>query len=88
MALGEQSANAGGLPLWPAKLLIPLGFALLLLQALAEICKRIAILGGALEEPPSGGHPAQALPDAALDLESAAHRVPPPQASRGQRRGS
>jgi TRAP-type mannitol/chloroaromatic compound transport system permease small subunit len=67
MALGEQSANAGGLPLWPAKLLIPLGFALLLLQALAEICKRIAILGGALEEPRWGGHPAQALPTAAAN---------------------
>ena len=54
LALGEQSANAGGLPLWPAKLLIPLGFALLL-QAVSEICKRLAILGGALEEPPSAG---------------------------------
>jgi TRAP-type mannitol/chloroaromatic compound transport system permease small subunit len=86
MALGEQSANAGGLPLWPAKLLIPLGFGLLLLQAVAEICKRIAILGGALEELPSGGHPAQAPPDAALDLESGS--APPPQAPRGQRRGS
>lgn len=62
LALGEQSANAGGLPLWPAKLLIPLGFALLLLQAVSEICKRIAIIGGAIEEPAMTSHPAQALP--------------------------
>lgn len=62
LALGEQSANAGGLPLWPAKLLIPLGFALLLFQAVSEICKRIAIIGGAVEEPAMTSHPAQALP--------------------------
>jgi TRAP-type mannitol/chloroaromatic compound transport system permease small subunit len=35
----EMSANAGGLPRWPFKLLIPLGFALLLLQGLSEIIK-------------------------------------------------
>jgi TRAP-type mannitol/chloroaromatic compound transport system permease small subunit len=61
LAIGEQSANAGGLPLWPAKLLIPLGFALVLLQAVSELCKRLAIIGGALQEPGSSGHPAYAL---------------------------
>ncbi len=45
----EVSASAGGLPLWPAKLMLPLGFALLILQALAEIIKRIAYLRGELE---------------------------------------
>lgn len=44
----EVSASAGGLPLWPAKLMLPLGFALLILQALAEIIKRIAYLRGEL----------------------------------------
>ena len=68
LASGEQSANAGGLPLWPAKLLIPLGFALLLLQAVSEICKRVAIIGGALEDPAATSHPAQALPE---------HEAPP-----------
>jgi len=36
---GEVSANAGGLIRWPVKLLIPVGFALLLLQGLSELIK-------------------------------------------------
>jgi TRAP-type mannitol/chloroaromatic compound transport system permease small subunit len=36
---GEVSANAGGLIRWPVKLLIPVGFALLLLQAFSELIK-------------------------------------------------
>ena len=43
---GEGSANAGGLPVWPAKALLPLGFALLLLQGVSEFIKRIATLRG------------------------------------------
>ena len=39
----EQSLNAGGLPQWPAKFLIPLGFFLLFLQGVSEIIKRIAV---------------------------------------------
>ena len=39
---GEVSANAGGLSLWPAKLMLPLGFGCLVLQGIAEIIKRIA----------------------------------------------
>jgi len=38
----EQSANAGGLPQWPAKFLIPLGFALLAAQGVSELIKRLA----------------------------------------------
>ncbi len=44
----EMSMNAGGLILWPAKILLPLGFALLFLQGLAELLKRIAALTGTL----------------------------------------
>jgi TRAP-type mannitol/chloroaromatic compound transport system permease small subunit len=44
----ETSANAGGLIRWPVKLLLPLGFGLLILQALSEIIKRIAALRGDL----------------------------------------
>ena len=44
LVTGEASANAGGLPQWPAKLLLPLGFVLLLLQAIAEIIKCILAL--------------------------------------------
>lgn len=45
---GEVSMNAGGLILWPAKMLLPLGFGLLFLQGLAELTKRIAALAGAI----------------------------------------
>lgn len=44
--LQEISANAGGLLRWPVKLLLPLGFSLLVLQACAEIIKRLAALRG------------------------------------------
>lgn len=43
---GEMSSDAGGLIRWPARLLIPAGFALLVLQGLSEIIKRIAFLAG------------------------------------------
>jgi len=52
-AIGESSSNAGGLVVWPAKMLILLGFALLLLQAISELIKRIAILLGKLDDPES-----------------------------------
>ena len=48
---GEVSSNAGGLIRWPVMLLIPAGFALLLLQSLSELVKRIAFLKGLLAEP-------------------------------------
>ncbi len=43
---GERSSNAGGLILWPVKLLMPVGFTLLALQGLSELIKRIAALRG------------------------------------------
>lgn len=43
---GERSPDAGGLIRWPARLLIPLGFALLALQGIAELIKRVAFLRG------------------------------------------
>ena len=43
---GEMSQNAGGLIRWPAYSLIPLGFALLMLQGLSELIKRLAFLQG------------------------------------------
>jgi TRAP-type mannitol/chloroaromatic compound transport system permease small subunit len=43
---GEVSSNAGGLIRWPVYALIPAGFALLLLQALSELIKRLAFLQG------------------------------------------
>ncbi len=45
-ALGEISANAGGLVRWPVKVFLPLGFALLTLQGVSELIKRAAMLKG------------------------------------------
>jgi TRAP-type mannitol/chloroaromatic compound transport system permease small subunit len=46
--LQETSANAGGLLRWPVKLLLPVGFALLTLQGISEIIKRVAALKGVI----------------------------------------
>jgi len=47
----EQSGNAGGLPQWPAKSLIMIGFAFLLVQAISELIKRIAVMRGLIPDP-------------------------------------
>lgn len=51
-AVDETSPDAGGLPRWPIKLAVPLGFALLWLQGLSEVIKRAGVLwaGMALRE--------------------------------------
>jgi TRAP-type mannitol/chloroaromatic compound transport system permease small subunit len=46
----EQSSNYGGLPQWPVKFLIPLAFALLFVQGISELIKRIAIINGDLPD--------------------------------------
>jgi TRAP-type mannitol/chloroaromatic compound transport system permease small subunit len=43
---GEGSPNPGGLIRWPVRLMLPIGFALLILQAVSELIKRIAFLAG------------------------------------------
>ena len=48
---GEVSPSAGGLILWPAKILVPIGFVLLGLQGVSELFKRIAFLAGAGPDP-------------------------------------
>jgi TRAP-type mannitol/chloroaromatic compound transport system permease small subunit len=48
---GEMSNNAGGLIRWPVFLMMPLGFALLLLQGWSELIKRLAFLQGLIEDP-------------------------------------
>ena len=42
----EMSGNAGGLIRWPVYALVPAGFALLALQGLSELIKRVAFLRG------------------------------------------
>jgi TRAP-type mannitol/chloroaromatic compound transport system permease small subunit len=48
---GEMSSNAGGLIRWPVYLMMPLGFALLLLQGWSELIKRVAFLRGLIPDP-------------------------------------
>jgi len=47
----EVSTNAGGLIIWPARLMVPVGFFLLVLQGLSELIKRIAFLKGLIPDP-------------------------------------
>jgi TRAP-type mannitol/chloroaromatic compound transport system permease small subunit len=54
MKLNEQSMNAGGLPQWPAKALILIGFTLLFFQAISELIKRIAVMMGRIPDPYHG----------------------------------
>lgn len=68
----EVSANAGGLVVWPARLLIPVGFALLALQGVSELIKRLAFLVGAGPDP--GAHTPEKTPEQELATEIARRR--------------
>ncbi|MBI5257407.1 MAG: TRAP transporter small permease subunit [Burkholderiales bacterium] len=48
---GETSSNAGGLIRWPVFALVPAGFALLGLQGVSELIKRVAFLMGLIDDP-------------------------------------
>jgi TRAP-type mannitol/chloroaromatic compound transport system permease small subunit len=47
----EVSTNAGGLIIWPARLMVPIGFLLLIVQSISELIKRIAFLRGMIPNP-------------------------------------
>lgn len=47
--IDEMSSNAGGLVRWPVKLVLPVGFALMALQGISEVIKRIAALERAID---------------------------------------
>jgi TRAP-type mannitol/chloroaromatic compound transport system permease small subunit len=49
--VNEQSFSAGGLPQWPAKALLVLGFVLLFAQGISELIKRIAVMRGLIVDP-------------------------------------
>ena len=68
----EQSTNAGGLPVYPSKFLIPLAFTLLFVQGVSELIKRIAIIRGDLADTVSGGgHHAAAEAEAERVIQAA-----------------
>ncbi len=68
---GEMSSNAGGLIRWPVYALVPAGFALLALQAVSELIKRIGYLAGRAPDPlapaDDGAGAAAATPAGAID---------------------
>jgi len=49
--INEQSGNAGGLPQWPSKALVMIGFGMLLIQGLSELIKRIAVMRDLIPDP-------------------------------------
>ena len=75
----EMSSNAGGLIIWPARILVPIGFFLLVLQGFSELIKRIAILQGKLRDfadddtgPTAEGELARAIAEAReLEIQNA-----------------
>ena len=52
----EISTNAGGLVIWPARLLVPVGFFLLIVQGISELIKRVAFLRGLAPDPTEKPH--------------------------------
>ncbi|HKB53857.1 MAG TPA: TRAP transporter small permease subunit [Ramlibacter sp.] len=71
---GEISGNAGGLIRWPVYLMMPLGFALLLLQGWSELIKRIAFLRGLIEDPALKKHERTVEEELAESIRLAAER--------------
>jgi TRAP-type mannitol/chloroaromatic compound transport system permease small subunit len=67
----EVSSNAGGLIIWPARLLLPVGFFLLTMQGLSELIKRIGILKGLLPDPADTEHGPTAEEELARAIEEA-----------------
>jgi TRAP-type mannitol/chloroaromatic compound transport system permease small subunit len=51
IAINEQSGNAGGLPQWPSKSLVLIGFTFLLIQGISELIKRIAVMREIIPDP-------------------------------------
>lgn len=72
---GEMSENAGGLIRWPVLLLIPVGFSLLLLQAVSELIKRLAFLSGARPNPFTHGNEKSAEDELREQIAAAAAAV-------------
>jgi TRAP-type mannitol/chloroaromatic compound transport system permease small subunit len=58
----EGSSNAGGLPVWPYKLFVLIGFLLLFTQMISEVIKRIAVLSGHLHEDDESENTHAAMP--------------------------
>jgi TRAP-type mannitol/chloroaromatic compound transport system permease small subunit len=61
LRINEQSFSAGGLPQWPTKSLMAIGFTLLFAQGFSELVKRVAVMRGLIPDPhESHQHPVEA----------------------------
>lgn len=69
----EMSSNAGGLIVWPAKILIPIGFLLLTLQGISELIKRIGYLMGKVDASEFERH--VATPEEEIEAIKAANKI-------------
>jgi TRAP-type mannitol/chloroaromatic compound transport system permease small subunit len=72
---GEMSPNPGGLVRWPVRLLVPIGFLLLILQAMSELIKRLAFLTGTGPNPLAKATGPSAEEDLAEEIRK--HQVAP-----------
>lgn len=72
---GEGSPSPGGLIRWPVRMLVPIGFALLILQAVSELIKRVAFLTGAGPNPLAKGGVHTAEEELAAEIRR--HQVAP-----------
>jgi TRAP-type mannitol/chloroaromatic compound transport system permease small subunit len=66
----EQSSNAGGLAVWPVRLLVPVGFFLLVMQGISELIKRIGFLRGLCPDPTAKSHKPTPEEDLALAIKA------------------
>ena len=64
----EVSTNAGGLIIWPARLIVPIGFFLLVIQGLSELIKRVAFLLGMIPDPAQKQHEKSAEEELAEEI--------------------
>jgi TRAP-type mannitol/chloroaromatic compound transport system permease small subunit len=64
----EVSTNAGGLIVWPARLVVPIGFFLLVIQGVSELIKRVAFLKGLIPDPAQKQHEKTAEEQLAEDI--------------------
>jgi len=77
LILDEQSSNAGGLVRWPVKLLIPVGFGLLILAGISHLIKCIGYLRGDCPDPTALSHGQTSEEELAEEIRRQAELDPP-----------
>lgn len=74
LVLHELSSNTGGLIRWPAKLLIPIGFGLLILAGVSHLIKCVGFLMGICPDPTARTHGKSAEEELADEIRSMAEQ--------------